>query len=251
MVLRAVRRSEAVVPSAEVAGTREPPLVLQTMRGLLRDIFSGVYGPGDRIREIEVAERLGISRAPVREALRILEQDGLIEHLPWQGARVIDPTPEEMADLFDLLGVIQGAVARLVVRHASATDLRAYASEVRAIERAVAAGQPLETVIDLAYRAGGLLGRCCGSASASAMFRRVGRPAYWLHRFLAPVPRHWMRQSVDRQQRLLEALNARSARSSERAGRRLIQHTRTLVLRRATEAKSARVVRRIPVGVSA
>lgn len=55
---------------------------------LREEILSGALGPGERIRQEEVAERLGGSRLPVREALRILETEGLVEIEPHKGARV-------------------------------------------------------------------------------------------------------------------------------------------------------------------
>lgn len=57
-------------------------------RRLLQDIRAGSLPPGTRLRETELAERLGISRTPVREAIRQLEADGLVIHLPRQGATV-------------------------------------------------------------------------------------------------------------------------------------------------------------------
>lgn len=238
MVDSALHSAEPDDSAPALTAPREPPLVLQTMRRLLRDIFAGVYGPGDRIREVEVSERYGVSRAPVREALRVLEQDGLIALTPWQGARVIDPRPDEMADLLDLLGSVFGVVARLVVRHATAADLRQLAKDVKTIEQySRERRDPLE-LVELAYQFGAHMGRCCGSEQAAATFRRVGRPAYWLHRFLKPVPARWYAQSANRYKKLMDALRSRSEDRSERAARRLVQLTRSLVLShaRATQA---------------
>jgi DNA-binding GntR family transcriptional regulator len=232
--LHSVELDEYVPPLTTL---RKPPLVLQTMRRLLRDIFVGVYGPGDRIREIEVSERYGVSRAPVREALRTLEQDGLVALTPWQGARVIDLKPEEMADLLDLLGTVFGAVARLVVRHASDAEIKQLAADVKTIEKyASERREPME-LIEIAYRFGAHMGRCCGSEQVAAIFRRVGRLAYWLHRFLAPVPNRWYQQSANRHRKLLDALRERSEVRSEKAGRRLVQLTRNLVLSHALKAQ--------------
>lgn len=54
------------------------------------EIANGTMGPGSRVRENEIAERLGISRTPVREALRRLEAEGLIVHVPHQGAIIAE-----------------------------------------------------------------------------------------------------------------------------------------------------------------
>ena len=57
-------------------------------RQILSEIQQGRLLPGARLRETELAERLGISRTPVREAIRQLEADGLVTHLPRPGASV-------------------------------------------------------------------------------------------------------------------------------------------------------------------
>lgn len=227
--------SGAASPAA--AESRRPPLILRTMRRLLRDILTGVYGPGDRIREAEVATRLGISRAPVREALRVLEQDGLVEMLPWRGARVINPTPEDIAASFDLLGAVYGTVARLAVRNASNADLAPFRADVEQFARCVAEGRDNAELVDVAYQAGTDLGKACGSALAAGLLRKLGRMGYWQHRYLQSAPARWRRQSVTRFRKLEEALLARSEERSEQAARRLVQHTRGLLLRHVIEAQ--------------
>jgi DNA-binding GntR family transcriptional regulator len=63
-------------------------------------ILTGTYAPGDRIRQEQVAERLGASRLPVREALRMLEAEGLTEHEPHKGARVPRLSAHEVAVIY-------------------------------------------------------------------------------------------------------------------------------------------------------
>ena len=55
---------------------------------LIDDIASGVLRPGDRLREVALAERLAVSRTPIREAIKDLEADGLVEHVPRVGAAI-------------------------------------------------------------------------------------------------------------------------------------------------------------------
>ena len=63
---------------------------------LYEAIRAGDFRPGDRLREIDVAERLTLSRTPVREALRKLENDGIVEHRPRLGAVIRTLTPSEV-----------------------------------------------------------------------------------------------------------------------------------------------------------
>ncbi|MDI3258613.1 MAG: GntR family transcriptional regulator [Sinobacteraceae bacterium] len=224
-------------PYALAGGAERPPTVVQrTMRGLLRDIMAGVYGPGERIRETEAALRLGVSRASVREALRALEQDGLLEVAPWRGARVIDHGPEEIAELFELMGTVYGAVAKFAARHASDADLRRLREDFARLRRAHEQKRDIVELIDIVYQMGTHLGRCCGNPLAAEMLRKLGRLSYLHYRYLEPVPSRWRQQSLTRLRRLETALLARSEERSEKAARRLAQHTAKLVVRRACEA---------------
>lgn len=90
---------------------------------LLEDIRLGVLLPGARLREVDLAERLGISRTPVREALRRLEADGLVEHLPRQGASLRRLSYAEVMELYEMRAVLEGTAARLAARAASDLEL--------------------------------------------------------------------------------------------------------------------------------
>lgn len=93
-------------------------------RRVLDEIRSGVLTPGARLRENELAERLGISRTPVREAIRQLEADGLVVHLPRQGATIRRLDLAEVAELYEMRVVLEGTAARLAARAASDIELR-------------------------------------------------------------------------------------------------------------------------------
>lgn len=248
MALRSTDEPQGFSPSlaegAEQAASlgnfpsRPPPLVLKTVRQLLRDILTGVYGPGDRIREVEIAQRLDISRAPVREALRMLEQDGLVELTPWRGARVIKLEVDQIADLFDLLGTVHGAVARFAVRHATDTELKRFYKDVARYAKWVDEGRDFLALVDLGYQMGTDLGLCCGNPMAAAMLRKLGRQAYGPHRFLKSSPSRWQKQVVTRFRKLEAGLRARSEDRAEKAARKMVQHVLALILRRAAEAES-------------
>lgn len=91
---------------------------------LLDDIRLGTLPPGARLREVELAKRLGISRTPIREAIRRLEADGLVEHLPRQGASLRRLSYAEVMELYEMRAVLEGTAARLAARAASDLELR-------------------------------------------------------------------------------------------------------------------------------
>lgn len=216
---------------AELPEPRDPPLIERISNQLSRDILEGRYGPGDRIREPEVAARLGVSRAPVREALRALEQDGLVELTAWRGARVINPPLSEIASLFDLLGAIFGVVARLAVRNCTPEQIEHWIGYVDRMDD-VGRRDMLE-LIDIAYRAGTYLGHVCGSERAGNLLYRVGKTAHWLHRYLVPAPARARQQAIGRYRKLAAALSERNEERAEQAARRIVHHTSRLVLEQA------------------
>ena len=106
-----------------MAEENEIPQGQTAYRRLLDEIRNGALTPGARLREIELAERMGISRTPVREAIRQLEADGLVAHLPRQGATIRSLDHAEMVELYEMRAVLEGTAARLAARAASDIEL--------------------------------------------------------------------------------------------------------------------------------
>ncbi len=90
---------------------------------LLAEIRSGALRPRDRMTEADIAARLGISRTPVREAIRQLEADGLVVHVPRVGAVVRSLDYSEVTELYEMRAVFEGTAARLTARTASGVEL--------------------------------------------------------------------------------------------------------------------------------
>ncbi len=84
---------------------------------LMDALRTGIYAPGDRLREEEVAERLGLSRTPVREALRRLEAHGIIEHRPRIGSIVRLLGPTEIVELYEMRVVFERTAAEMAAKH--------------------------------------------------------------------------------------------------------------------------------------
>ncbi|GGA38619.1 GntR family transcriptional regulator [Pelagibacterium lentulum] len=122
----------------KVSGKRnEIPHGEDAYQRLIGEIRSGALKPGDRLLEIDLADRLGISRTPVREAIRRLEADGLVVHVPRAGAAVRDLDYSEVAELYEMRVVLEAMAARLAARTASDIEL----GEMAAINDAMIAAQ--------------------------------------------------------------------------------------------------------------
>ncbi|GIF66619.1 GntR family transcriptional regulator [Asanoa ishikariensis] len=90
----------------------------------LRDrILGGEYIPGERLGEVDLAEKLGVSRTPVREALRRLAAEGLVDITPNKGARVIDYPRQDLEKIFEIRAHVEGLAARSAAESASTADI--------------------------------------------------------------------------------------------------------------------------------
>lgn len=108
---------------------------LLTLREL---ILSGEFEPGERMSELPLVERLGVSRTPLRLALAELEHEGLLRGLDGGGYVVREFTRADIADAIELRGVLEGTAARFAAeRGASARDLRGLRSTNAAIHELV------------------------------------------------------------------------------------------------------------------
>lgn len=100
----------------------------QTLRERIVDtireaIINGILRPGTRISEPELAEKFGISRTPIREALRQLESEGFINVVPRKGAEVSSLSRKDVEDFYELKSVLEGYAARKAVENMSDKDI--------------------------------------------------------------------------------------------------------------------------------
>lgn len=95
---------------------------------LMNAIETGLYRPGDRLREVEIAERLSLSRTPVREALRRLEAENIVEHRPRVGAVIRKLGQAEVVELYEMRLVLERTAAEMAAKHSVEAEIDALAS---------------------------------------------------------------------------------------------------------------------------
>lgn len=93
--------------------TRNESQLDKAILGLRSLIMSGDLGTGQRVSEVAMADRLGISRTPLRQAMDRLVAEGLLERIETGGCRVATFSKEDIADAIEVRGVIEGTAARL------------------------------------------------------------------------------------------------------------------------------------------
>ena len=108
----------------------------QAYATLRNRIVEGGIRPGERVREAAVADEFGLSRTPVREALRRLESDGLLVHRPHKGMVVRQLEPQAVTELYLMREVLEGTAAGLSARHASDAEIAMLYDMLDAQERA-------------------------------------------------------------------------------------------------------------------
>jgi DNA-binding GntR family transcriptional regulator len=101
----------------ERLGKRHGSLSKVVADALRRDILIGQRKPGDRLVEDRLSAELGVSRVPIREALRLLAAEGLVEVQPRRGASVAEFSAEVAHDLVEVRSMLEGLNARLAARH--------------------------------------------------------------------------------------------------------------------------------------
>ncbi|WP_299284404.1 GntR family transcriptional regulator [uncultured Tateyamaria sp.] len=95
---------------------------------LMHAIETGVYQPGDRLREVEIAERLSLSRTPIREALRRLEAENIVEHRPRVGAVIRRLGQAELVELYEMRLVLERTAAEMAAKHSVEAEVDALAA---------------------------------------------------------------------------------------------------------------------------
>ena len=98
-------------------------LVEQLTRFLTNAIIEGDLESGQRLVENELQRKYGISRAPIRESLRILEENGLIVRVPRKGSKVRDISRKDFEENLQIIAILEGFAARLAISHLSPKDI--------------------------------------------------------------------------------------------------------------------------------
>jgi DNA-binding GntR family transcriptional regulator len=180
LVSAALDASEPAAPPAQQLARIHHSSLRDLVVAAIRDaIIQGKLKPGDKIPEAELAEQLGVSRTPIREAIRILEQQGLVRTRPKNGTYIASLDPEELRDSL----LVRASLEELAVRQALAQDTEAQWLELcRALEDVVAAmkgaleGGDTIAAIELDTRFHTLLIEGAGNNYLSRTWSVVGLP---------------------------------------------------------------------------
>ena len=198
----------------EGGGTKKT-LVQRVHETLLAGFDEGIFLPGERIKAAELAKRLGLSRAPVREALHVLAGQGLVELLPDKGAILRSMTLTDLIEIYEVSAPIASfgvaAAARRIGEGDNAERVAKAMDRIRAAGKKKPSYAFYDPLDDFHYLLNGI-----AEKPYVSYLMRVLNLDYW-HRFLAEnidLARHIPRY-VDNYQRMTDAILAGDWRASE------------------------------------
>lgn len=189
---------------------------------LRRDILRGVLVPGAPIKERDNAAEMGVSRTPMREAIRILSKEGLVILRPSRSPVVADPTLKEVGDAIEVLSVLELLSVRLACEHATDTEI----AEVRALERQMAENyDTLDNLdrfdVDMSFHI------AIARASHNEMLAET-HAAYlgrlWRARYLSAMRKHSRERVLQQHEAIVRGLEARDVDMAQEHLRGHLEH---------------------------
>jgi DNA-binding GntR family transcriptional regulator len=230
--------------SVRAPGTASHPTPLTTAttgeqiaKQLGQAILQGRYAPGERVGEQAVAEMFSLSRGPVRDALRILERQGLVEIRPRRGAYVVELALNDVADIFNVRCALLSLAVRYLARNPDQSALDQVEPRLDQLRQLAAQAQP--SLLDFAQATGrvamGLLAACASAKVIQTTYRDLPHDALWRMLWITPQPPDYVRPArrADTFQdyaQLLAAIRSGQADSAEALMRKIMTDTRDEVL---------------------
>ncbi|MGD9942797.1 MAG: GntR family transcriptional regulator [Burkholderiaceae bacterium] len=116
-------RSAAAAPAASAGAIERRLLTEEIVERLIAEIVAGQWAPGERVTEQSLSARFGVSRTPLREALKVVAAEGLLALTPNRGAVITEPTLDDVREKLLVLGALEALAVEQVCRHASADEI--------------------------------------------------------------------------------------------------------------------------------
>ncbi len=204
-------------------------LVDEAARALREAILNGELSSGTRLRQVQLATQLGISRTPLREALMKLEQEGLIELLPRGGLRVALLNLDEAVELYDVREVLDGLAARLAAQRITEQGLRDLKRHLSQMKDCLAR-QDAHTwfVAHVAFH--DEIFRASGNGRLRALLSVVRLSIQRFHPVLLTTPNR-LADAYREHREIFEAIRVHDPEASERLARAHIANAKEIVLK--------------------
>jgi len=197
-------------------------------RYLEEAIICGDLKPGSRLIERDLAETLGVSRIPIREAFRILEIGGLVKTVPRRGAQVTAIHRQEVEDIFTIRANLIGLAAKLAARNAAEKDiLRLSQITQDMVEKAKR--KNLRSYFRLNVKFHALLGQASGNNHLATILENLGKQTFRFRYLSLSLPGR-IQQTLKNHRRLIGVIRARKEGEAEKIARGNIEEAKEILL---------------------
>ncbi len=194
-------------------------------------IVSGTYAPGQRIMEQAVAAEFAVSRGPVREALRLLEKDGLVTILPRRGAQVTNLSIAEVKEIFDIRAALNGLRDREIAEDPERSRiLPALEAEVAGLVRFARQPELGDEYVETVFRLNRLLTQASRNVRLRSILDSLAVQTRRYSQLGLSTPQR-RRQSAQNWQRLLKAIRDGDGAAAERIARERVLASRDAAIR--------------------
>ena len=222
----------SVPPAARDAEAAAPPrgsMVDHIASQTREAILSGRFALGQRLIEADLTRDLGVSRGPLREALRRLSAEGLVELVPNRGAVVRRLTRQEVADRYQIRESLEGLAARLATARLAEGDNRARLAAAALPYEAEAPPRSIDQARQDNYVLHQTIAELSGNPQLAEMSRQLWLPTVMVALRAAVDAEHW-RQSAIEHAGVVEAIRARRPAAAERLMRRHLRRGCEMIL---------------------
>lgn len=216
-------------------------LIDQLVEKLTHDIITGLYLPGERLKEQEIASRMGVSRAPLRETFRVLERNGLIEIMPRRGVRVVEPSVAEVKQLFEARADMFALCAARVAQHGDDKDINEIESHIQVLIERTEAGCDERMYKTLTNDISSMMYGAIKNRYLSDMMLVLRQKMFWHYCYLGTSTRERRRDSNLYWAQLATALKTRDVAGASQAAQTIMNASKefALYLLEKQEAKVA------------
>jgi len=204
-----------------------PPDIVRALR---REILDGVHPPGVWLREQPLAARFGVSRGPVREALRLLGEERLVESEPFRGARVARLSRAEIVEIMELRAALFALAARFAAERAPESALEEFRREIDTMVTMVETGATPFELLAQGGRATAIVVEHCGAPDVQTVLRQVTRKSQWHYTQVGIGTFVAAREAARYWQEVARAICAREPAKTEQAVRRVLGYVEKCAL---------------------
>lgn len=183
---------------------RRGPLRDEVRQALVDLIIHYKIAPGAHVRESQLAEQLGVSRVPVREALLEMAQDGWVDHRPGRGAFVHIPSDKEVVDVFAIRVLLEAEAASLAAASATTEDIREF-REICRLGRKAVMKDDSELVVKTNAEFHRRIMDLADNSELSRILSSISRKVNW---YFTPIALSRGEQSWIEHEQLIDALEA-------------------------------------------